>query len=160
MKLPRWLLVSLLTVSVLAVLGGAGWWWVSWPERAVTALFDDIRANRWETARTRPGISDEALESLASLVAQTSAPTAMQESLVAPATRTFPDLLFARQRFLVPGIGYFFVIERGCLVDETINWPEMHEHLVVSHRVLASQNRPESLLYQTSPPPQMCLRCH
>ena len=38
MRLPRWLVLSMLTVSVLAVLGalGAGvWWWVTWPERTV-----------------------------------------------------------------------------------------------------------------------------
>jgi hypothetical protein len=33
MKLPRWLVVSLLTVSAFAVLGYGAWWWVTWPEQ-------------------------------------------------------------------------------------------------------------------------------
>jgi hypothetical protein len=32
MRLPRWLVVSLWSVSVLAALGAAAWWWVAWPE--------------------------------------------------------------------------------------------------------------------------------
>jgi hypothetical protein len=37
MKLPRWLLWSMLSLSVLAVLG-AGAWWVTWPERTARAF--------------------------------------------------------------------------------------------------------------------------
>jgi hypothetical protein len=33
MKLPRWLLWSMLSLSVVAALSAAGWWWVTWPER-------------------------------------------------------------------------------------------------------------------------------
>jgi hypothetical protein len=33
MKLPRWLLTTLLTLSAGAVLGPGAWWWVTWPER-------------------------------------------------------------------------------------------------------------------------------
>jgi len=33
MKLPRWLVIAMLTTSVLSVLAAAGWWWVTWPER-------------------------------------------------------------------------------------------------------------------------------
>jgi hypothetical protein len=36
MKFPRWLVVSLLSASVLAVLGAGAWWWVAWPERTAT----------------------------------------------------------------------------------------------------------------------------
>lgn len=32
MKLPRWLVVSLLTANALGVIGYGGWWWVTWPE--------------------------------------------------------------------------------------------------------------------------------
>jgi hypothetical protein len=41
MKLPRWLIVSLITASVLAVLGAGVWWWVTWPERTVRRFFND-----------------------------------------------------------------------------------------------------------------------
>jgi hypothetical protein len=33
MTLPCWLVVRLLSVSVLAVLAAAGWWWVTGRER-------------------------------------------------------------------------------------------------------------------------------
>jgi hypothetical protein len=33
MKLPRWLVIGLLTSSMLAVLAAPGWWWITWPER-------------------------------------------------------------------------------------------------------------------------------
>ncbi len=32
MKIPRWLMFSLWTSIVQAVLGAAGWWWVKWPD--------------------------------------------------------------------------------------------------------------------------------
>src|SRR5262245_36909464 len=37
MKLPRWIVVSLLTVSALSLPGAAGWWWVTWPEKTIRA---------------------------------------------------------------------------------------------------------------------------
>jgi hypothetical protein len=37
MKIPHWLVVSMLAASTLAILVVAGWWWVTWPER--TARF-------------------------------------------------------------------------------------------------------------------------
>jgi hypothetical protein len=33
MKLPKWLVICLLTTSVSAVLAAAGWWWFTWPDR-------------------------------------------------------------------------------------------------------------------------------
>src|SRR5262245_32188622 len=38
MKLPRWLVVSLLTSSALAVFGAGAWWWVTWPKRTISAF--------------------------------------------------------------------------------------------------------------------------
>jgi hypothetical protein len=42
MKLPRWLVIAMLTTSVLAVLGYAGWWWVKWPERTARQFVDMV----------------------------------------------------------------------------------------------------------------------
>jgi hypothetical protein len=47
MKLPRWLVIAMLTTSMLSVLAAAGWWWVTWPER---------------TAREFVGLMDDATE--------------------------------------------------------------------------------------------------
>ena len=41
MKLPRWLVVTLLSASALALLGAGAWWWVTWPERTL-ALFKSL----------------------------------------------------------------------------------------------------------------------
>jgi hypothetical protein len=38
MTLPRWLVVSLLSASLLAVLGAGAWWWVTWPVRTITEV--------------------------------------------------------------------------------------------------------------------------
>jgi hypothetical protein len=46
MKLPRWLVVGLLAASVLAVLGGGAWWWVTWPDRTVRELFQYVAEGR------------------------------------------------------------------------------------------------------------------
>jgi hypothetical protein len=41
MKMPRWLVVSLLSISVLSALGAAGYWWVTWPERTAREYVED-----------------------------------------------------------------------------------------------------------------------
>ena len=48
MKLPRWLVIGMLTTSVLAVLVAAGWWWVTWPERTARDFFEAMVADRQE----------------------------------------------------------------------------------------------------------------
>ena len=42
MKLPRWLVIGMLTSSVLAVLAAAGWWWVTWPERTAREFVERL----------------------------------------------------------------------------------------------------------------------
>jgi len=48
MKLPRWLVIAMLTTSVLSMLAAAGWWWVTWPERTVNRFVDGRYANSFE----------------------------------------------------------------------------------------------------------------
>src|SRR5262245_4209152 len=43
MKLPRWLVMSMFTTSVLAVLGCGAWWCVTWPERTAEKLTGLLR---------------------------------------------------------------------------------------------------------------------
>src|SRR5262245_820668 len=45
MKLPRWLVVSLLSVSVIAGIGSGCWFWVTWPERT---LAECRESNDWQ----------------------------------------------------------------------------------------------------------------
>jgi hypothetical protein len=52
MKLPRWLVVTLLASSALGVLGAAAWWWVAWPERTARELITLLDEGRFlETNR-------------------------------------------------------------------------------------------------------------
>jgi hypothetical protein len=44
MRFPRWLVVSLLSVSLLAVPSAGAWWWVTWPERTVRKFDDFVRS--------------------------------------------------------------------------------------------------------------------
>src|SRR5262249_38010344 len=38
MRMPRWLVVSMLAASSLAILAVAGWWWLTWPARISRAI--------------------------------------------------------------------------------------------------------------------------
>jgi len=51
MKLPRWLVIAMLTTSVLSVLAAAGWWWVTWPERTAYELVNLLRDGEYDKAR-------------------------------------------------------------------------------------------------------------
>lgn len=46
MKLPRWLVISMLTSSALAVLTVGGWWWVMWPERTAREVVETLNGER------------------------------------------------------------------------------------------------------------------
>jgi hypothetical protein len=48
MKLPRFLLWSMLSLSVVAVLAAAGWWWVTWPQRTLRVFAQLISAGEFE----------------------------------------------------------------------------------------------------------------
>jgi hypothetical protein len=50
LRLPRWLVVSLLAASVLAVLGYGAWWWVTWPERTGREHFELLQQGRFAVA--------------------------------------------------------------------------------------------------------------
>jgi hypothetical protein len=50
MKLPRWLVVGLLTVSALTLLGTTGWWWMTWPERTARRFVHLMDSRDFEDA--------------------------------------------------------------------------------------------------------------
>src|SRR5262245_58623028 len=52
MRPPRWLLVTLLTASVLAVLGAGAWWWATWPERTAKEFVDAVNVEELERAES------------------------------------------------------------------------------------------------------------
>jgi hypothetical protein len=50
MTLPRWLVVSLMTVSALATLAAGAWWWVTWPERTASQFCELVHDLRFDDA--------------------------------------------------------------------------------------------------------------
>src|SRR5262245_41935000 len=50
MKLQRWLVLSLLSVSMFAVPGAGAWWWITWPERTA-AMWSKTLADRLATLK-------------------------------------------------------------------------------------------------------------
>ena len=51
MKLPRWLVIGMLTSSVLSVLAAAGWWWVTWPDRTAREFLCFMSDGSFDKAR-------------------------------------------------------------------------------------------------------------
>ena len=121
MKLPRWLLIGLWTSIVLAVIGAAGWWWVTWPERTLNEFrvaAEAGRDNDWK------GLSGP--EFVAELVAflernarwEPSAPWHVGDTKPIPRSQT--DFLIGRQEFEMIGAHHMiwrYVVERGHVVD-------------------------------------------
>src|SRR5262245_7748491 len=50
MQLPRWLVMSLLSMSLFAVLGAASWWWVTWVADTVQEYISKMRSGNLEGA--------------------------------------------------------------------------------------------------------------
>ena len=46
MKLPRWLMISMLTTSVLGGLGIPAWWWLTWPGRTAREFVELIHSGK------------------------------------------------------------------------------------------------------------------
>ena len=51
MKLPRWLVITLLSISALAILSVPIWWYVRWPERTAHEFADLLAQGRFEEAK-------------------------------------------------------------------------------------------------------------
>jgi hypothetical protein len=52
MKLPRWLVIMMMLVSVLSVLGAAAWLWITWPERTAREFVSLTARGEFEQLRT------------------------------------------------------------------------------------------------------------
>ncbi len=101
MKLPRWLVIAMLTTSVLAVLAAAGCCWVTWPERTARDFVvfmnagkvdDAIQMIQMETEPQRPrNWSPEAF-----------IPQEHTQIKFEPEPRTLLDMLAGRLEFRVP----------------------------------------------------------
>jgi hypothetical protein len=93
MKMPKWLVVSLLSVSVLGVLGYGAWWWVTWPERTAWTFILLIREENYDAVAAMFGrlrLSDIEKEALK---------TYERMRVGSGRSRSLADILSARQRF-------------------------------------------------------------
>jgi hypothetical protein len=50
MKLPRWLLWTLLSCSIASTLAAGGWWWVIWPDRTAREFQSLLVQQKWDAA--------------------------------------------------------------------------------------------------------------
>jgi hypothetical protein len=62
MTMPRWLVVSLLSASMLAVLGYGAWWWVTWPDRTIRHFKTLVATGRFDDASALIGHHDDAID--------------------------------------------------------------------------------------------------
>jgi hypothetical protein len=93
MRLPRWLVVSLMNASVIAILGSGTWWWVTWPERTMRAYRDAGEQGRLdEMKKMSSALMRQHLEAF------TEGKT-IRLGLLHPVPRTFTDVLLCRQGF-------------------------------------------------------------
>jgi hypothetical protein len=119
MRLPRWLIVSLLTVSALAVLSTGMWWWVTWPERTAREFVELVRLAQFDEA-----------ERVAPFLRGPGSTFARDELLVhrprarINQSRSLSDIILGRLRFkflygedLAEGyFTYGYEVERGAVV--------------------------------------------
>jgi hypothetical protein len=52
MRIPRWLVVTLLITSALALLGAGAWWWVTWPYRTIHKFAELVEMGDLDSANT------------------------------------------------------------------------------------------------------------
>ena len=99
MRLPRWLVICLLGTSVLATIGAAGWWWVTWPQRTARTFVQLLVDCNWTDAKAMSSKSNEPL--LFFVFDEERLRSAWSESSLEFEPRGMSDLIECRQNFRV-----------------------------------------------------------
>src|SRR5262245_8610076 len=117
MRLPRCLVVSLLTVSILAVLGAGAWWWDTWPERTAKQFVELIATNRgWDASKMmtdpNPPLDKDFIV--------VDAPQGWQQ--IEPQPRSLMDMMSGTAQYRIPTSSYWtddwtFTVSRGQIVE-------------------------------------------
>jgi hypothetical protein len=133
MKLPKWLIVILLSTSTLAALGAGVWWWVTWPERTarkfveLMALDDDHRVLEMLSSELAPKLGGPATKfgtpiQFLKIVYREMPEDELQEpgalwtyDKLQPCPRTVLDYLKAREHFIVQSAS--FTVQRGVVAN-------------------------------------------
>jgi hypothetical protein len=108
MRLPRWIVVSLLiasVVSVIAVIGYGGWWWFTWPERTAREFVELIATKRFDEANR---ITTFAFESKEFPPIKLQRHDWWKDPKLDCQSRTLRDVLVGSQEFGLGKAGYDF----------------------------------------------------
>jgi hypothetical protein len=116
MKLPRWLVVTLLTASVLAVFGGGAWWWITWPERTAREFVRLVASHDEAAWKAMLGETDGRRFEVWLWSIKSGPPESW--SSVKRVPRSLSDLLAGRQFFETPS-GWGFLVTRGVIDPPT-----------------------------------------
>ena len=127
MKLPRWLMIGMLTSSVLAVLAAAGLWWVTWPERTAREYIALMAEEKFDA--TRAMTTSETWYELNSILGKK-----LTQSNLERGARRSSDLILGRQCFRISNAGtvlksheppasidFRFTVERGRVINQSFD---------------------------------------
>ena len=130
-KLPRWLMIAMLTSSVLATLAAAGWWWVTWPERTAAEFAAAMASENWDRAKEMMAtVPTGGFQSVAAWDLLN--PAQWDPANIEPEPRSLRDIREARQTFHLAK-EWRMTVERDkvkmvglqiILVDH--DWPNIH----------------------------------
>ena len=115
MKLPRWLVIVMLTSSGLTVPATAWWWWVTWPERTAREFVELMAAKKFEEVDARLGWNADYISRV--YAGQVAGEAWKQSNLKGQPCSTF-DVITGRQNFKATGSDeILFIIQRGKVVQ-------------------------------------------
>src|SRR5262245_29139704 len=123
MKLPRWLVITMLTASTLAILAFAGWWWVRWPDRTmkefISLLKRDSEAGAYQGAydKARQMTKVEGKTSGKTIMVNNSLRAQWIPSSLVPESRATGDLMRGRQAFHITEQPVRYVVQRGIVTE-------------------------------------------
>ena len=102
----------MLSLSVVAALAAAGWWWVTWPERTARQLVDLLGNGERDAARNR--LNETGTEGRVDLFFQFYISTDWNQTVLKPQPRAFDDVISARQTFKM--LGWRVEVKSGQLI--------------------------------------------
>jgi hypothetical protein len=131
MNLPRWLMILMLTKSVLAVPVTGRAWWVTWPNRTAHEFAAAMAAENWDEAKAM--MTTVPTDGFATVPAwELLDPSQWGPANIEPEPRTMRDFREGRQSFHLAK-EWRMTVERGkvkmvglqvILIDR--GWPNMH----------------------------------
>lgn len=115
MKLPRWLMILMLSSSGLAVLVIPAWWWVTWPTRTAREFVALLGAARLEDAGKMIATGPEIVPAV---VPGAEARRAYDVATIKANARSIGNIIDGRQRFRLPHAEYAFTVRRGKVIEQ------------------------------------------